>query len=648
MRSTIAILLLLLLSAKLTYCQISIDTIQVTAMQVPLSISETGRNISVLTAGDISALPANSIDEILQTIQGVEVQSRGGFGVQGDILLRGSTYTQVLILLDGMQINDPLTGHFNSYMTITPAEIERIEILRGAAAAMYGSGAVGGVINIISKTFAANQIGTSFSGDLNYGEHKLIRTQQGFHQKLGKTSLSGGFSMNQSAGEQIQELEIDSTTILDSYHNFFDLKTVGFSAARELGKQYTISLRSAYDHRHFGARYFYTSSPFDKSEETVANWWNQIQLKKSSGLRSTDVNLAYKYNTDRFVFSPDFASTNVHTSQLVNFTANHLCIVNTNLSVKAGLQADRRSIESNDRGDHENFHFGAYAMAVYRRNAYNLSLSLRADYDDNYKFEPSPQVNFSYVLPRLVLRASVGRSIRAADYTERFVSNNLTDLTPGRSLGNPDLEAERSWSEELGLDYQASKGLKLKATVFARQSTNLIDYVSTNQSQIGQVSDIGSLQAGADYFFARNISEVGTNGLELEADFRQKLGGDRLLAINLGYTFVNTENDQEVVSVYISSHAKHLLSSRLSFTGKYLDLSFTSLFKQRQELLASAIDTNLSDSYFVCHSRIGLNLTEQIAVNFQIQNLFDEAYQNILGAKMPGRWLMAGVRWRFL
>lgn len=639
------ILLFFCINSLIVQAQYSFDTVQVIAVQVPLKINETGRNITVLTAKQIEAMPATSLDEILQTVPGLEVQSRGGFGAQGDILLRGSTFTQVLILVDGMKLNDPLTGHFNSYIPVTPAEIERIEILRGAAAAMYGSDAVGGVINIITKTFSNTKEGVHLSGTLNYGDHKLVSGHQGFSVKKGAATFGGGFSMNQSEGEFYPEKSIDTTTILDAYNNFFDIKTMGASFSYQFKNDFVLRARSAYDYRDFGARHFYTTSTFDKSVETVANWWNHVQIAKTTRSSATDFNAAYKYNTDEFVFSPDFPSTNNHTSQFLNFTLNHLQILNENITLKAGAQVDQRQIESNDRGDHEDLHYGAYAMGVYRNNGLNLSLSLRGDYDNNYEFEFSPQVNISYVLPALVIRGSAGRSIRAADYTERYVSNNLQNLTPGRSLGNPDLLAERGWSEEIGLDYSISKDWQLKVTAFARQSTNLIDYVSTNQTEIGSVSEIGSLQENANYFFAKNITDVHTEGFEVESNLNQKLGDDASLQWNLGYTYLKTSNEEEVVSVYISSHAKHLFTTRLMFNWKRFDCSVSGLYKERNGRIASGIDSELSKSYALWNVRLGLGITENFGFNLQVQNVFDQQYQNILGARMPGRWLMGGVKW---
>lgn len=625
---------------------LSIDTIQVSSLRVPMKIQETGRNISVITADEIQALPATSIDEVLQTISGVEVQSRGGFGAQGDILMRGSTFTQVLILVDGMKMNDPLTGHFNSYIPVTLAEIERIEVLRGAAAAMYGADAVGGVINIKTKTFSGRQAeGANLAGGLNFGEHKLVNGYQGFAMRKGKMSLSGGASLNRSEGEFIPEMVIDTTTTLGSYNNFFDIQTIGAAFGYDFDNGISVRARSAYDYRDFGARYFYTTSTFDKSTETVNTWWNQVQVQKLGNQSATNLNLAYKYGTDVFVFSPDFPSTNSHTTRFYNLTLNHLQELNQNLTLQAGLQADQREIESNDRGNHDDLHVGAYLMGVYRKDKLNLTASLRGDYDANYEFEFSPQLNISYVLDRLVLRGSVGRSIRAADYTERFVSNNLMNLTPGRSLGNPDLEAERGWSQEIGFDYQVAPGWTLSATGFARQSSNLIDFVSTNESEIGSISEIGSLRPDADYFFARNITDVNTTGFEVQSSLRKDLGTDSKITWNLGLTSLSTSNEEDVISVYISSHANLLLTSQLMLNYRNFDLGLSALYKDREGRVASGINSELEDSYTLLNARLGIGITDGFGLNLQLQNVLDTEYQNILGAQMPGRWFMAGVKW---
>ena len=645
MRITSILTFLLFSISTFAQQSFSFDTIQVNSLQIPLKINETGRNITVLTSEQIKATSATSLDEVLQTVPGLEVQSRGGFGVQADISLRGSTFTQILMLIDGMKMNDPLTSHFNGYLPVTLGEIERIEILRGPAAAMYGPDAVGGVINIITKTFSNQKEGTDISGALNYGQHQLVSGQQGFFSKKGRVSISGGVAINQSEGEFFEERVIDSTTTLESYNNFFDIKTIGASFGYDFSNGLKVRLRSAYDFRDFGARYFYTTSTFDKSTEMVANWWNHAQISKVGNNSSTDFNVAYKFNTDEFVFSPDFPSTNNHTSQFLNFTLNHLQNLTNDITLKVGAQVDQRQIESNDRGDHEDWHYGGYAMGVYQKNQLNLSASLRGDYDDNYGFEILPQINFSYVFPGLVFRGAAGRSIRAADYTERYVSNNLQSLTPGRSLGNPDLLAERSWSQELGFDFSPTRNWQFKFTAFSRQSSNLIDYISTNQNDIGVVSETGSLLDSANYFFAQNVTDVVTNGIEAESWINVPLGENNNLRWSVGYTYLSTTNEEDVISVYISSHARHLFNTQAFLNYGIFDLSVNGLFKDRNPQAAESIGVELANQYMVWNTRLGINLTDDFGLNFQVQNIFDEEYQNILGAQMPGRWLLGGLKW---
>ena len=134
-----------------------LDPVTISSSLTENKSSQTGRNIFILNGNKFNSLPIHSIDELLRYLPGVEVQSRGPLGAQSDISIRGGTFQQVLVILDGVRLNDPNTGHFTSYIPISPAEIERIEILKGASSAVYGSEAVGGVINIITKSFAAHQ-----------------------------------------------------------------------------------------------------------------------------------------------------------------------------------------------------------------------------------------------------------------------------------------------------------------------------------------------------------------------------------------------------------------------------------------------------------------------------------------------------------
>ena len=170
-----------------------------------------------MTKEQIQQLPVTTFYELLQTICGVEVQSRGGFGVQGDIVMRGSTFSQVLVLIDGMKINDPLTGHFNCYVPVSNMEIERIEVLKGAGASMYGPDAVGGVINIITKGFDSLKKGTTSTGSINYGDNNLISSTASLFHKSNKFYLGLGVSINKSDGDSIFPVALNDTITPVSY-----------------------------------------------------------------------------------------------------------------------------------------------------------------------------------------------------------------------------------------------------------------------------------------------------------------------------------------------------------------------------------------------------------------------------------------------
>ena len=624
-----------------------IDTVIVTALRAPLTIAQTGRSITVIDAADIESYNATSIDEILQLTAGVEVQSRGGFGVQSNILLRGSTFTQVLVLVDGMRINDPLTGHFNSYIPVAQEEIAKIEVLRGAASAVFGPDAVGGVINIITKVSDPSYRGRSLSGNLSYGQFNLRDINVGLTESTDKLRFSAGVSVRQSDGELIQPVSNDPNTELESFNTFFDITTAGVGLSYSIAPKWQLNARTSYDFRDFNARYFFTTSTFDKSTETVSGVFNHVSLRHIRDQSSTQIDVAHKYNTDEFVFSPDFPSTNNHTTNLTNVLVSNYRSIGDDLSLKTGIQLDRRSIVSNDRGDHNDQHAGVYASVVYNKGNLNVIPNLRFDHDTNFGSELLPSLNISYQLPQLTLRSSAGRSVRAADYTERFVSNNLVNLTPGRNLGNPDLLTETSWSAEVGADFYPTSNWTLSSTLYSRWSNDLVDYIFTNQADIGFVSEIGSLVSGENYFFATNIADVQIRGVEFESNVQFDLGGDATVKLHNSLSVIGQSSSLETVSVYLSNTAKLLSTNRVSLNTNRFDINLTGLYKDRNARIAEAIGANLSEDYFIVNASAFLKLNSNVKIGAHMINVGDVAYQNILGAPLPGRWFRGSVDWSF-
>ncbi|MCH5599716.1 TonB-dependent receptor [Niabella ginsengisoli] len=197
------------------------------------------------------------------------MQSRGPQGSQSDISMRGGTYQQVLVILDGLRVNDPNSGHFSTYIPITPAQIDRIEVLKGASAAIYGSDAVGGVINIITKSAnASNQKNKKvINAQVGAGEYNLINTNIGGFLQTDKLSVDAGLLSNHSTG-------IQQRGIKGYFHNTSASAGVNY----KLSDNWNIAARTAYDNRDFAAQNFYTSYVSDTATEQVKSWWHQIKI----------------------------------------------------------------------------------------------------------------------------------------------------------------------------------------------------------------------------------------------------------------------------------------------------------------------------------------------------------------------------------
>ncbi len=616
----------------------SSDTVRLETSRLDQNVQESGRQVTILSSLEIQSLPVQTVDELLRYVSGVEIQSRGPFGAQADILMRGSTFGQVLVLIDGMRLNDPLTGHFSAYLPITLSEIARIEVLRGPAAALYGSDAVGGVIHIVTKAFDLNQRpnGSKTQGQVGLGQYGLTTAQAGFYHRGKATDISGGLSSNRANG---QLLPPDSL----GFRNDVETYSASLSGRFSLGEKWTLMTRGAFDQRLFNARYFYTRSTFDESREQIRQGWVQGRLTYQDRESQTYLDVAYKAMEDSFLFNPAFPA-NIHTTTLLNTQLHHQRYLSDELQLAGGLQASRRAIVSTDRGDHQDAHGAAYVIAFWQP-VHDLSLtgSLRGDYDTNYGFELLPQFSAVYQLGSLNLRASSGRSIRAADYTERFIGWELGGpISPGRNLGNPDLMAETAWSHEAGFDWSLMPGVNLSATGFYRRGTNLIDYLLTPGREYAQQEKV---LPDSLYFLTQNLSALNTYGTELELSYIKYWQPNLGIRLNLGSMIVQSSNEQDLPSKYLANNAQWVVNGRAVVQLYRFNFAVTGLHKQRDAERAAAIGVDLDPSYFVMNAEASYNVGGGCSIFAQVINLTDTEYQDILGAYMPQRWWLGGLKW---
>ena len=604
--------------------------------------NQTGHAVTVIPGSSIARYPVNSLDDLLRCLPALEVQSRGSFGAQADVSMRGSTFNQVLFLLDGMRLNDPLTGHFGAYLPITPAEIEQIEIIRGAGAALYGPDAVGGVINIVTKTFAATEHRheAELTSTILRGEYNLWHTSTGGFLAANRLRLGGGILLNTTDG---QLRDYPGTQRSD-----LNLKTYSLSTAYEITPKLSLAARVSLDRRDYSAQYFYTTSLSDKARETTNKDWYQGQLRYQHNERSrTEAQVSASRGTDYYVFTPTSVASD-HLTHYTNVLLSHQQQFSERVRATLGGQADRRAVISNDRGNHAQWHYAAFGVvAVTPTAGLALTGGLRLDHDQAYGTEVVPQLNASQQIgEELTLRGAIGRAIRAPDFTERYNANGRAGIVPnGFNVGNAGLQAERTMNYEIGADYRPLPGLTAKATGFLRKGNNQIDYVPTPGAQVIEASGLTNLNPAATYRYAQNLFDVTTRGLETELTYAHQFTPKTRFDGSVGYTYVHVTNAQNIASQYLANIARHVISGTVGLTSRRVNGSVSGLWKQRDGVAAAAINRTQHTEYLVFNARLeAALLPERLWLTGQVQNLFNEHYSDLLGAQMPTRWLMAGVR----
>lgn len=613
--------------------EIELDPITITASLTPVSASKTGRNILIIKGDVLQKLPVQSIDELLRYVPGVEVQSRGPMGAQGDITIRGGTFQQVLVILDGIRLNDPLTGHFNSYIPIAPAEIDRIEVLKGASSAIYGTEAVGGVVHIISKTFAAKKQnnGHKINAQLTAGDFGLFNTQAGFSMHQKNTTASVGVLTNNAKGQTLRGTK-----------GYFNLTTVSASIKQQLNENTSVAYRFGYDDRDFNAQNFYTTFLSDTATEAVVSRWHHLKLQHQKNKHRFSFDAGYKQADDVYRFRKA-VSPNVNNSSLLQALAVHDYSINDKSTITSGVQLISRKITSNDRGNHEVSNAGAFVVLNQKIGEnFQLNPALRVDWNERSGWELIPQLNASYRIESILFRGSLGRTTRDADFTERFNNYQRNPVPSGQRIGNPDLTSETSFSYEFGADYFITPSLKLSTTWFERFQDDLIDYVTTPYASMPRQVN---LTPGGTYLLASNINKVNTTGIETDVQYTHKFSDDHSLAGGLGFIWMRSRSSDTVPSLYVSNHARELINFNVIYRYKKLGFSVNGLYKNRRAQTIAAPFVPISKDYFLLNARLDIFLVkDKLAVFAQADNVFNKRYSDILGSYMPQRWVMGGVK----
>jgi vitamin B12 transporter len=611
----------------------NLDPVTVSSSFYETKASKTGRNITVITAKDIAQLPVRTPDELLRFLPGIDVQTRGALGAQSDISMRGGTFQQVLVILDGLRLNDPNTGHFNGYIPVVLDEIEKIEILKGASSGIFGSDAVGGVIYITTKTFSKKQ---------TIGRQGIVQLAAG---DLGLLSTSGYFSSRQNNHQfQISALRNAADGPAQRGINGFMKENAGSLAFGKRFNQWEFMFRSSYNDREFAAQNFYTSFVSDTAVERVKIFWNQLSVQYQKNKHQIQLSAGFKNTEDNYRFS-SVSSANSSFSNL--FQVNGLYIYNQSERTKytLGTQYIGRHIRSNDRGNHmvnQLALYGIWQQAFHQH--FTTNTSIRVEYANNTGWVLIPQMNLSYQSGPLQARASIGYAYRHADFTELYNNFNRTGIRSG-SIGNPNLQAEKSMNYEIGLDWMVATTSKWSFTAFNRNSRDLIDWSLTPYADMPRKDN---LVVNGNYLLAKNQSSIQVSGLELDYLLEKKISSQQTVKLKTGLIWLNTVNKEGPLSFYLSTAPQFLANFAATYSLNRFDINLTGLYKSRTTQTANPVLVPIGNQYFVMNAKLNFRFSPyQHLVFIQADNVFNTSLNDFIGAPLPGRWLQAGLRLMF-
>ena len=456
---------------------VELDTQQITGQLFEQPVAGQAFAVEVLDRRDIELLPVTNIADTLEWVSGLDVRQRGSGGTQVDLSIRGASYEQTLILVDGVRMNDPQSGHHNFDIPLVLEDIERIEIVRGPGAGQYGPNGNAGVINLVTRKSADDR---TASAKLETGSKDYDRAM-----------LSAGKTINHwsqflSAAQQTSDSYIKEADLA------YTIQQGNYRAVHST-ENHTSVAGLGYIDKSFGAQGFYASAAARANENTIQRHVYFTHEQRFDDIK-IDAAVNWRQHDDEFfylTYAPSVHQTNAWQARLRAHISDRLTL---------GYEYNQEDIESTSvLGDrHERTYNSVFISGSYDLSALQVAGSLSyLDYDDGQ----------SYVLPVAGITLPVGdhQLYANAGKSARVPSMNDLYLDQSASKGNADLESEETTSAEIGGRFNVA-GLLTRIAVFNRDTENAIDYTQT-----------ASEKANGSAYIARNI-DAQTKGFDVELD----------------------------------------------------------------------------------------------------------------------------------
>ena len=582
--------------------ELDLDKIVVTASKVEQEYRLSTQNISIITKEDIESSGIDEITEILDLLPSVDILEYGSVGSTRSVHTRGTSTTQVLTLIDGRPVNTPRDG-LTDFNQIPLSNIERIEVLRGPASSIYGANAVGGVINIVTKSGKKNK------------ETELTSKFGSFATKL--TSLTHGGA--------IKDFDYFLAYDYSASHGHRDnadylSHNINTKFGYEINDENRISVSSGYCNSEAGTPGQVTSQDLDDRLETFKKY---VDITYNGKLHEgQDLLIKLFHNSDRMEFIETFdpIDKDTHLTKVygVNTQASHTFFDIFRTAFGVDYQDYRLNSSSSGK---PSYHLtGVYFESetdFFNNGA--LKFGLRRDEYSNFGDNLSPSASFNFWLfDTIKVHALAAKSFRAPTF------NDLYWPEDSWSKGNPNLGPEKAISSEVGISGYLFNRFKTDLTFFKTTFEDLIEWTP-------------------DAFWVwspENVTSVAIKGAELETEFVVR----KHLKANFNYTYLEAKNKH--TKKWLIYRPQHLYKLRLIYspTPKY-ELGLSAIHKSKR--FTNTNNTNLLEHASVLNLNLAYNINDDLQILFEAKNIFDRHYEEEKNYSMPGRAFYGGFKLTF-
>ena len=618
--------------------ELTLDEVSVTGSRAPLTRAQAARMVTVLERADIQAAPVQSVNDLLKYVASVDVRQRGPIGAQTDISIRGGNYEQITILLNGINICDPQTGHNAFDFPVDISEIERIEVLEGPAGRVYGTSSLLGAINIVTRPRPTSSVSAHIEGGsygyLSAGARANVASGKWNNQLSGSYSRSDGYQRNSAGG-----LNSDYSGGKAFYQGTYDDDIV------------SVSWHAGLSTKDFGSNTFYGAKWDDQFEHTLKTY-TALQAETKKGSFHLKPSIYWNHSYDRFELFRDAAEKypfNYHRTDILGVNLNgYFDWILGRTAVGAELRNEDllsgnlgepldnpHHISGTDRYyDHginrTNISFVVEHNILLRRFTLSAGLVAVKNSWNGMNMKVYPGIDASYRIgDSFKIFANYNTSLRMPSVTELYYS-------VGGHVADKNLKPEEISSVEAGVKY-ADHGITTQASVYHNNWKNMIDWIRYTAD-------------GPDApWKSVNFTEVKATGFQaqLTLNFRQIVPTQRILKsfnASYNYLFQDKDIDSSVESKYSLEYLRHKLVANLQLNiVSRLDLGINFRWQDRRGIYTDFDGTVKEYSpYSVVDARLSWT-APKYKLYLEANNIFDKNYIDYGCVPQPGTWLIAGL-----